>query len=398
MLDLSQLRNQLDDFQEYEADLQERRAEQRRRAQVVLRACGERWPEVQAAVQAADPRRLVAALLEAPTTTTAAPDRPSPITVVATDGSQIYPDRHVDPMFFLLNVSRVGVQYGTREEPVLDTIPRLRFEDDLRVHVDEVLGSMTTELVSALRDEMELEQLLAATRMAAVEGRPLVALADGTLIRWMIRGMNNEAAEEQLIARYTEYLKAFRDDERPLASYVSMPATTEVANLLRFVAGELEGAAPENVKVPPVDGEAEAPTLDGLLDRHVFADLLSPGERSATFGSASHIQDAYPEGTEVCYFYVRVPSDAGPDEVGRVEVPRWVADRPALLDRIHATVLRECEKGEGYPLALSEAHERAVIRGPEREAFFRLMERRLRAAGLSPTDSRKRRSKQTPRV
>jgi hypothetical protein len=332
-------------------------------------------------------------LRESPTTTTAPPDRPTPITVVATDGSQIYPDRHVDPMFFLLNVSQVGFQYGTREAPLLEAEPRLRFQDDLSAHVDEALGSMTTELVSALRDEMELEYLLDGARAARVAERPLVALADGTLIRWMIRGMNNEAVEEQLIARYTEYLQAFQRDGLPLASYVSMPATTEVVNLLRFVVGELDAPAPAAISVG-----ADEPPLDGLLDRHVFDAVLAPGERSATFGSTSHIQRSYPAGSEVHYFYLKVPSGAGPGEMGRVEVPKWVADDPGLLDRIHATVLRECEKGEGYPLALSEAHERAVIRASEREAFFRLMERRLRRAGLSPSDSRKRRSKQRPRI
>jgi len=393
MLDLSRLRDQLDEFRAHEASLRDRRAEQRRRAVAVLRACAEQWRDLQTAVENAEPRRLVAALRTNPRTTVSAPERPSPITVVATDGSQIYPDRHVEPMFFLLNVSRVGFQYGTREDPLIDTEPRLRFEDDLSDHVDEMLGTMTTELVSALRDEMELEHLLAAARSAAVPDRPLLAVADGTLIRWMIRGLNDEAAEQRLIARYTEYLKAFRDEARPLASYVSMPAGTEVVNLLRFVVGELDAPPTDGI-----DGLPDAPPLDGLLDRHVFDALLEPGERSALFGSTSHIQRAYPEGTEVCYFYLKVPQGTGPGEIARVEVPRWVADVPALVDRVHATLLRECEKGEGYPLVMSEAHERAVIRGAEREAFFRLMERRLQRAGLSPTDSRKRRSKQRPRV
>lgn len=393
MLDLSRLRDQLAAFEDYEADVRDRRAEQRRRAQAVLQACAEGWTDVQQTVESAQPRRLVAALRESPAVTVSAPRRPTPITVVATDGSQVYPDRHVDPVFFLLNVSQVGFQYGTREDPLLDTTPRLRFQDDLSVHVDAALGTMTTEVVSALRDEMELELLLDAARTAQVDDRPLVALADGTLIRWMIRGMNNEAAEDELIARYTECLQAFQQDELPPASYVSMPATTEVVNLLRFVVGELDAPAPTDVAVTP-----ESPPLDGLLDRHVFDAVLNPGERSATFGSTSHIQRSYPPGSEVCYFYLKVPSATGPGEMGRVEVPDWVADKPALLDRIHATVLRECEKGDGYPLALSEAHERAVIRASEREAFFRLMERRLRRAGLSPTDSRKRRAKQAPRV
>ncbi|PSQ68702.1 MAG: hypothetical protein BRD25_00030, partial [Bacteroidetes bacterium QH_1_61_8] len=175
-------------------------------------------------------------------------------------------------MFFLLNGSQVGFQYGTREDPLLNTEPRLRFEEDLSAHVDEVLGSMTTELVSALRDEMELELLLDAARTAQVDGRPLVGLADGTLIRWMIRGMNNEAAEERLIARYTEYLQAFQQDQLPLASYVSMPATTEVVNLLRFVVGELAVPAPKDLTVTP-----DTPPLQGLLDRHVFDAILEPG-------------------------------------------------------------------------------------------------------------------------
>jgi len=393
MLDLHRLRNQLDALQAHEAGTREQRARQRRRAVDVLRACDGRRDAVQKAVKDAQPRRLVAALREPPAGRHAAPSRPSPITVVATDGSQIYPERHVDPLFFLLNVSRVAFQYGTQEEPILASVPRLRFEMDLTDHVNELLRSMTTEMVSALRDEMELEHLLEAAQENRVEGRPLVALADGTLIRWMIRGMNDEATENALIARYTGHLEAFRDERLPLASYVSMPATTEVVNLLRFVVGELEVPAPDLGR-----STSEGPPLDGLLDRHLFEATLGEGERSATFGSTSHIQTRYPSGTEIAYFYLRVPADAGAGEIGRVEVPRWVAEDDGLLDRVHATVLRECRKGEGYPLALAEAHEQAVIRASEREAFFRLMERRFRRAGLSPMTSYKRRSKQRPRV
>ena len=393
MLDLHRLRDQLDAFEAHEAETQDRRVRQVERARALLALCDDNQGDVEEAVQQADPRRLVASMRERPARTVEAPSRPTPITVVATDGSQIFPDRHVDPMFFLLNVSQVAFQYGTKEPPLLETTPELHFEGDLTDHIDARFGSLTTDLVSALRDEMELAHLLDGARTAQVEGRPLLALADGTLIRWMIRGMNNEAVEDQLIARYTEYLEAFRAEERPLASYISMPATTEVVNLLRFVGGELEAPAP-----PDLPERSEEPALDGLLDRHVFAEMLGAGERSAVFGSTSHIQAAYPPETRICYFYLKVPQSVGKGEIGRVELPAWVAERPALVDRLHAVLLRECEKGDGYPLALAEAHERAVIRADEREAFFRLMERRLRQAGLGPTGSRKQRSKQRPRV
>lgn len=393
MLDLRSLRDQIDAFQEYHVEHQDRRARQCRRAKALLDACHESWTDVQDAVERTQPRRLVAGMREPPASTTSVPERPTPVTVVATDGSQVYPDRHVEPTFFLLNVSRVAFQYGTTEEALLETVPRLRFREDVDENVEAPVESLTTELVSALRDEKELQQLFATAQSAQVDDRPIVALADGTLIRWMIRGMNNDSLENELIARYTTYLDDFQSEGFPLASYVSMPASTELVNLLRFVAGDLEAPAPE---IPlPTDS---APSLDGLLDRHVVALLLEEGERSAVFVSASHIQRDYPRETEICFFYVHIPTPSGEGEIARIEVPRWVAEQPPLLDRVHATVLYECKKGEGYPLALSEAHERAVIRASEREAFFRLLERRLQRDGLSITGSRKRRTKQRPRV
>jgi NurA-like 5'-3' nuclease len=65
---------------------------------------------------------------------------------------------------------------------------------------------------------------------------------------------------------------------------------------------------------------------------------------------------------------------------------------------VHGTILSECDKGDGYPMILSEAHERAVIRGPERELFYRLLERSLQDAGQPVNTSSKHASKQVPRV
>ena len=89
MLNLHRLRDQLDTFESHEADTRERRARQQDRAEAALATCNRHWEAVQAAVEEAQPRRLVAALQEPPAGTQAAPERPTPITVVATDGSQI---------------------------------------------------------------------------------------------------------------------------------------------------------------------------------------------------------------------------------------------------------------------------------------------------------------------
>ena len=390
MLDLGRLHDQIDDFQDYQADTIERRARQRERAMRQIQDLGTRWTAVRDRVDAAEPKQLVARMQEVPTRTVHAPSRPEIVTVVATDGSQIYPDRHVEPTYFLLNVSRIAFQYGTTEAPTLDTVPNLRFRDDLDAHFDDLLASMTTEVVSALRDEMELDQLLDVARAARTNDRPLVALADGTLIRWMIRGMHNRAVEERLIAAYTHLLQGFADDRLPLCSYISMPGNTEVVNLLRFDADELD--VEDDVLS---DGR---PALAGLLDRTVFDALLQDGQRSGLFRSPSRIQREYAAGTEICYFYLKVPASPGDGEIARVEIPAWVAQDTERVDLVHSVVLDECHKGEGYPVALAEAHEHAVIRAPEREAFLALMERRLRRAGLPSTGSQKRRAKRTARV
>ena len=68
------------------------------------------------------------------------------------------------------------------------------------------------------------------------------------------------------------------------------------------------------------------------------------------------------------FFYLHVGA-----EIGRVEIPQWVAEDEELLDMVHACVYDQAEKGQGYPVTLSEAHERAVVRGADREAFYRVL-------------------------
>ncbi len=396
MLDFHRIQDDLATFSTYQVEERARQAERRVRAGRALAACASSWQALRDLIDEAEPKELVAGLRADPAAAHDAPARPSPVTVVATDGSQIYPDRHVEPTCFLLNISRIAFHYGTDEPPVLDAVPRFYFRgDETAASFDAVQGAMTTEVVSARRDAWELGDLLTIARAARAPGRPLLALADGTLIRWMVRGMRNPVLEEQLIEEYTALLEAFRDDELPLASYISMPGNTEVVNLLRAFLGELDDVP----AAPPADLAGGEP-LTGLLDRLVFADLLPPGARSACFTSASHIQERYPTASRIAYAYVHVPGPrAGiPGEIGRLEMPAWVADDPALVDLAHAVVLSECAKGDGYPLALGEAHERAVIRAPEREAFFQLLDRTLSRAGLPPTGSRKRQSKRVARI
>ena len=60
-------------------------------------------------------------------------------------------------------------------------------------------------------------------------------------------------------------------------------------------------------------------------------------------------------------------------EIARGEIPRWGAEGEEMLGLVHACVCDQAEKGRGYPVSLAEAHERAVVRGADREAFYRFL-------------------------
>ena len=91
---------------------------------------------------------------------------------------------------------------------------------------------------------------------------------------------------------------------------------------------------------------------------------------------------------QILFFYVNVGG-----EIGRVEVPQWVADDAELLNRVHALVVDQCRRGRGFPPALVEAHEQAVINMGDRQLVERLLEEALAQQQIFVTRSLKDRSK-----
>ncbi|MBA4077240.1 MAG: nuclease, partial [Cyanobacteria bacterium PR.023] len=85
----------------------------------------------------------------------------------------------------------------------------------------------------------------------------------------------------------------------------------------------------------------------------------------------------------------------GASEVARIEMPHWVFADQELFSFAMQAVRTQVEKGQGYPVALAEAHHLAVIKGPERERFFELVTNQMISLGVgnirvSPKESQKR--------
>jgi NurA-like 5'-3' nuclease len=92
--------------------------------------------------------------------------------------------------------------------------------------------------------------------------------------------------------------------------------------------------------------------------------------------SSARILEQYRE--QVVYFcYLHVGT-----EIARVEVPEWVVKDAQLLEQALSLTLSQVAKGYGYPVALAEAHNQAVVRGGDRHRFFVLLEQQMIKAGL----------------
>ena len=101
-------------------------------------------------------------------------------------------------------------------------------------------------------------------------------------------------------------------------------------------------------------------------------------------------QEYYGE-QQVHFYYLNVG-----EEIARVEVPRWVAQDEKLLALGHSLIVEQCRRGQGYPVAISEAHQQAVINGRDRQLFKQMVNETLERQGLTTYTSEKERSKATP--
>ncbi len=369
MLDFTRIGAQLSEFADYQSKKEKAYRKSLARALEILREAD--MEEVHRRLKEAPSSPLLALPVEPIQHTVAPPPRPTRITLMATDGSQVFPGREVEPPFYLINIGRVVFYLGTERKPLLESVPELHYREDL---LEEAFSGLTPQVFTALRDEKELSYLLEVVQEHADAEEPRVALLDGTLIRWSLQGIKQAVLEQELIGRYVRLLGDFQKEAIPLAGYISRPASREVINVLHLFDEEQVGIAE-------------------LRDHLVFFHLLQPGERSALFRSSSHIQQQYGEHA-IHFFYLHMGA-----EVGRVEVPEWVAASEEMVNLVHAAVWDQGQKGGGYPVILAEAHERAVIRAEEQEALMRLLRKRIVQRGgghLSPT--RKQWSKRIPRI
>lgn len=306
---------------------------------------------------------------------------PAAHTVIATDGSQIAPSHHEIAYCYLLNVGRIVLHYGQNRFPLLDSLPEVVYRpEDLYISrqwgisTEEWMGYRRTVAESVVLAELAIGTSSGETLQAKSPSPPMLALTDGSLIYWFLESLPHEARDRIL----TPILSAWDQLQRakiPLLGYLSASRSGEALNFLRLPACPYETpdclsrCAGQRDRLP-------CQVLEPLKDTKFWAIQLAPGQRSPLWRSSANILELY--GDHRVYFcYVHVGT-----EVARVEFPEWVVQDEELLNSSLSMVIAQVQKGYGYPVALAEAHNQAVVRGGDRTRFFALLEQEMIRAGL----------------
>jgi hypothetical protein len=397
--ELHDLSRQLDVMVGYLAETQPDREERAAQAMAAFDAVCADWQGTRSAVEDSRLGYLAALPEEDPGAFFPPPALEPGFSVAATDGSQIEPERHHIAEFFVLNVGWAVLHYGDGAHAELGNAPQVRFRsDELWFEVDGRRIPIRAELLAVLRSVLERRKLADLLEAIPAE-RTALGLADGSLLDWTLETRADDLppeVQEDMLAQFDR----IRASGHLLASYVSRPASRDVANLARVpLCSDRPAMDCRHCSSRAAKGVADCDAVDGLHDAALlWQRRLPPYHRSALFRPRQRVQERYGDHRIRC-FYI----NAGP-EIGRVEVPEWIAADVEKLGRTHALVADQCRRGRfhgrlpGYPPALVEAHEQAVLDGNDRLVFEEMLERRLVRAGLPAEISAKRRSKQMKAV
>ncbi|QYX32478.1 DNA double-strand break repair nuclease NurA [Sphaerospermopsis torques-reginae] len=300
------------------------------------------------------------------------PVPPKVHTVIATDGSQIAPNHHEIAYCYLLNIGRVVLHYGQNKHPLLDSLPEVFYKPE-DLYIARQWGLRTEEWMSNRRTASEITVLSELACSVKTE-IPALAMVDGSLIYWFLDQLPMDA-RDRILPPILEAWKQLHKAEIPIIGYLSAARNLESTNFLRLLACPYP--VPDCISYCPDQlDHVPCKKFENLRDTTLWTTQLKPGQRGPLWRSNNRILQLYEEQT-IYFCYVHVGT-----EISRIEFPAWVANNSQMLDQALGLMLAQVQKGYGYPVAIAEAHNQAVVRGGDRNHFFALLEREMIKAGI----------------
>ena len=279
-----------------------------------------------------------------------------PYQIISVDGSQIYPDKHQGTNCFLINIGTVLFRYGKGQGASnFASEPFLFLDSD-----DHEKESMSVDMVNGKREELEFLHGFSAS-LDALEKHPelpLLFLFDGSLIFWHLDSKDT-VLRDYFLQKYCVLLQKFYESMIPVMGYISLPKSKDLINLVR--------ASLTDFKLKPQDRTAVVPhTVDTTLAGY----FLEEGCITTLFQNNSPITALYPAHLRpwFCYYL-------SSHELVRIEFPQYIADNKKLFFQSVGIIADQINKGHGYPISTAEAHVQAVVKGPDREFFYHVLEK-----------------------
>lgn len=282
--------------------------------------------------------------------------------VVSVDGSQVYPDRNVSgAACFLINTGGCLIKYSDKSRVNLSSEPTVYLSQELVKDNEKI--SFTRDLVDFKREELELEKLLEIALSENVD----LSFIDGTIIFWPLEGKTQEI-KDMFLVKYLYYLNKFYEQQKLVAGFISFPKSRELVNLIKLGFCRFDFA--ECIACYRIYTDFPCKVVDNLIDTQIARSFLKVNQRTTIFFSQSKIIENYPDHLKPCFFYLNTG-----EEIVRIETFAWIAQDKEKLDFIASVAINQVKKGMGYPVVLAEAHEQAVVKGPDREFFYQLLQR-----------------------
>lgn len=275
----------------------------------------------------------------------------SPYRVLSVDGSQVYPDRHQGTACYLINVGSMYLAYGIPGLSCMHTAQPYVFAG----RKDDELEDNPMDVVNAKRQEFELQTGYDLCERFFTSPMQQAFLFDGSLIFWHLASKGS--LKDFYMSRYLGLLYQFYHKRIVHGGYISLSKGKDLVNLIRI---ELCNFAVQNCTAHKI--------MDHITDTVIAGFFLKPFERTTVFKSNVPICAEYPDILMPYFFYLHVGN-----EIARIEIPAWIAQSEEHTDMLARIMLDQALKGAGYPVAIAEAHEQAVVKGPDREFFYLLI-------------------------
>jgi hypothetical protein len=297
---------------------------------------------------------------------------PSQATLIATDGSQIVPDRHAPYLYSLINIGVVVYFHGRGMSPEQFTEPVLDYPE--KALADEEFADRGA-IVNLRRDRAEIDVLARTAWAYREEIRPLLAILDQRLLYWPVVG-DSDNDGKRVLKTWQDSMTNIRAIGGLMAGYIVRPGKRSILTLLDTY----------DIHFPTFDKEIlqGGDSWGGLTDASLFRRILEPGQRSKVFIDISHHNNefrAYDANNEVCFFYLN-PGRQG-SQIARVDIPRWVAEDEAAVSAVHSLIYDQCNILGGYPYIITRADEQAVVTFRDKEHLDTLIGNKMQQYDIS---------------